>query len=60
MGMDRLGLIRGAKYGIVTGLVFAVLGGIAVNGGWVSVIGLTGASFGGIGFSLGLAEGLLE
>jgi hypothetical protein len=58
--MDKLGVVKGAKYGLACGLVLAILGGVAVNGGGVGTTGLTSAMFGGIGFALGLAEGLLE
>ena len=60
MAFDRLGIVKGFKYGFVTGLIGAVVGGVAVAGGWLASTGLTAPMFGGIGFAIGLAEGMLE
>ncbi len=60
MSMDKMGVVKGFKYGFVLGLVGAIIGGVAVSAGWLSNTGLVASEFGGVGFGLGLAEGLLE
>lgn len=57
MSLDKLGLVKGFKYGFVVGLVGLVVGGVAAQAFGVP---LTATEFGAIGFGLGLAEGMLE